>query len=57
MRNKYWVFPSIQDIAVLDEASILEVYPALNINMLMSTNRLIVMELLNDDVIASMSRV
>lgn len=51
-KDRYWVFPAIEDRHKLQQSSIMfNIFPQIDVNMSMSSNRLIVMELLNSDII------
>ena len=52
-KDRYWVFPAVEDKHKLHKSSILlDLLPQIDVNMTMSSNRLIVMELLNSEIIA-----
>ena len=54
--SQYWVFPIDNDIQKMKVASILEIRPQIDLDMSMSTSRLVVMTLHNHDIIVNMSR-
>ena len=45
-KDKYWGFPTIEDVDIIHRNSILDIFPIMDINMKMSNSRIIVMEVL-----------
>ena len=54
--DELWLFPSHEDTQILKESNILQVYPQMDLDLVHSNNRLIIMKLLNYTIFQNIAR-